>query len=145
MRIRWSSDLETGIRTIDLQHEELIHILNELDDAYSAGCDQSVLDDVFQRLSTYAVFHFGTEESLMKRLPHAEHHTVEHLGQHRTFIEELSGMRAQSREDGPQTMRKLIDFLNEWLYEHILKNDRKLGALLNQKSVESLTRDRDPM
>lgn len=138
MRIRWSSDLETGIRAIDLQHEELIGMLNELDAAYSGGCEQSVLDDVLQRLGAYAVFHFGTEESLMATLPRSEEHAEEHLRQHRSFIEKLSQMRAQSSQDGPRTMGALIDFLNAWLYEHILKNDRKLGALLNQKIASSL-------
>jgi hemerythrin len=28
-------------------------------------------------------------------------------------------------------MSELVSFLNSWLYEHILKTDRKLGALLN--------------
>ena len=46
MRIRWSSDLETGVRAIDRQHEELIGMLNELDAAHADGCAQAVLDDV---------------------------------------------------------------------------------------------------
>lgn len=139
MRIRWSSDLETGIRAIDLQHEELIGMLNELDAAYSGGCEQFVLESVLQRLSAYAEFHFGTEESLMATLPRSEQHTEEHLRQHRGFIEQLSRMRAASSQDAPQTTGILIDFLNEWLYEHILKSDRNLGALLNQKTANSRT------
>jgi len=137
MRIRWSSDLETGIRVIDLQHEELIGMLNELDAAYSEGCERLVLESVLQRLGTYAEFHFGTEESLMATLPRSELHTGEHLRQHRGFTEQLSRMRAVSNQDTPQTMGILIDFLNQWLYEHILKSDRNLGALLNQKSASS--------
>ncbi|MBS1131468.1 MAG: Hemerythrin cation binding region [Proteobacteria bacterium] len=139
MRIRWSSDLETGIRAIDLQHEELIGMLNELDAAYSGGCEQFVLESVLQRLGAYAEFHFGTEESLMATLPRSEQHAEEHLRQHRGFMEQLSRMRAASSQDAPQTMGILIDFLNQWLYEHILKSDRNLGALLNQKIANSRT------
>ena len=80
MRITWSTNLETGIRSIDLQHEELINMLNELDAAYSTGCDQAVLEDVLQRLGAYVVFHFGTEESLMASLPEATQHTEERSG-----------------------------------------------------------------
>lgn len=139
MRIRWSSDLETGIRAIDLQHEELIGMLNELDVAYSGGCELAVLESVLQRLGAYAEFHFGTEESLMAMLPESDPHAEEHLRQHSGFIEQLSRIRAESSQDAPQTMGSLIDFLNEWLYEHILKNDRHLGALLSQKLAKSRT------
>ena len=111
MRIRWSSDLETGVRAIDRQHEELIGMLNELDAAHAGGCPQSVLDDVLQRLGTYVIFHFGTEEALM------------------------AGLRAQGADNGRQTMETLIDYLNEWLYQHILKSDRELAALLNRKQA----------
>ena len=135
MRIRWSSDLETGIRAIDLQHEELIGMLNELDAAHAGGCPQSVLDDVLQRLGTYVIFHFGTEEALMAGLPHNEEHARQHRHEHAGFIEKLAGLRAQGADNGRQTMETLIDYLNEWLYQHILKSDRELAALLNRKQA----------
>ncbi len=135
MRIRWSSDLETGVRAIDRQHEELIGMLNELDAAHAGGCPQSVLDDVLQRLGTYVIFHFGTEEALMAGLPHNEAHARQHRHEHAGFIDKLAGLRAKGADDGRQTMEALIDYLNEWLYQHILKSDRELAALLNRKQA----------
>lgn len=135
MRIRWSSDLETGVRAIDLQHEELIGMLNELDAAHAGGCPQSVLDDVLQRLGTYVIFHFGTEEALMAGLPHNEEHARQRRHEHAGFIDKLAGLRAQGADNGRQTMETLIDYLNEWLYQHILKSDRELAALLNRKQA----------
>ena len=113
-------------------------MFNELDAAYIAGGDQSILDDVMQRLGSYVVFHFGTEESLMTSLPRTEGHAEEHLRQHKNFIEQLAQMRVQAKQDGASTMLGLIDFLNEWLYEHILKTDRCLGILLNTQAAQSL-------
>ncbi|WP_428825328.1 bacteriohemerythrin [Azonexus sp. IMCC34842] len=136
MRITWGTALETGIRSIDLQHEELIGMLNELDEAHGSGKSQTVLDDVLQRLGTYVAFHFATEEALIANLPRSERHAEEHLRQHGNFIEQLTMMRAQAKQDGPQTMSHLIDFLNEWLYEHILKTDRKLAALLHGQTAK---------
>lgn len=135
MRIRWTNELATGVRTIDLQHEELIGMLNELGAAYAAGQNLSVLDDVLQRLTAYTIFHFGTEEALMTSLkgrPDFE----EHCQQHRRFIEELSRMRDQSSADTAGAMKDLIDFLNAWLYEHILKSDRTLAACLNEQNAK---------
>jgi len=131
MRIAWSSELETGIRTIDLQHEELIEMINELDDASLARRGQIVLEDVLQRLGSYVTFHFTTEEALMAGLPQAESHAAEHRQQHRLFIEQVGKLRAKAEHERDETMSELVSFLNSWLYQHILKTDRKLGALLN--------------
>jgi len=131
MRIVWNSQLETGIRTIDLQHEELIGMINELDGAHLAGPNQGLLSDILQRLGSYVAFHFRTEEALMASLPQAEEHASEHLQQHRFFVEQLAVMRAMAEQEVDGATTQLVDFLNAWLYDHILKTDRKLGTLLN--------------
>ena len=137
MRIRWSSDLETGVRAIDLQHEELIGMLNELDAAHADGCAQAVLDDVLQRLGTYVIFHFGTEEALMAGLSSQAEHARQHRLEHAAFVAKLDEIRAQDHGDGQRTMEALIDYLNAWLYQHILESDRELAALLNHKQAAS--------
>ncbi len=137
MRIVWSSELETGIRSIDLQHEELIGMINELDGAHLADTNQGLLKDVLQRLGSYVAFHFGTEEALMAGLPQAEEHAGEHLQQHRFFVEQLAVMRARAEGEADGATSQLVDFLNGWLYDHILKTDRQLGALLNGQLAQS--------
>lgn len=135
MRITWSTELETGIRAIDRQHEELIGMLNELDDAHLAGHSPHLLDDVLQRLAGYIAFHFSTEEALLTTLPESDAHAGEHLLQHRCFIEQIAALRQTAGRDGRQAMSELLAYLNGWLYEHILKTDRQLGALLNGRAA----------
>ena len=55
----------------------------------------------------------------------------EHLQQHRLFIEQVGKLRAKAEHERDETMSELVSFLNSWLYQHILKTDRTLGALLN--------------
>lgn len=136
MRLVWSAELETGVRVIDRQHEELVAMLNELDEAYAAGSSPTVLDDVLKRLDAYIAFHFATEESLLAELPRNESHTVEHLHQHRAFIERVALLRERALADGQKTLGELVDYLNGWILEHILKTDRKLAALLNARAAE---------
>lgn len=137
MGIVWSSALETGVRSIDLQHEELIGIINELDAARIAGSSQTLLDGVIQRLESYIIFHFRTEEAMMSGLRLAEKHASEHLQQHHNFVEQIAAIRAKVEGEYNGSMGELVDFLNTWLYEHILKTDRKLGALLNGQLAQS--------
>lgn len=136
MRIKWSTELESGVRSIDLQHEELIEMLNELSEGYAKACSGEVLDDVMQRLEGYIVFHFSTEEALMAGLPRTEKHIERHKQEHLNFVDKFNEMRHQSKHDGLAAMGNLIDFLHAWLYEHILKTDRQLGALLISQSAQ---------
>lgn len=131
MRIEWSQALETGHRTIDLQHQELVGMINELRDANPLQISQLALDDMLQRLDGYIAFHFGTEESLMARLPAREAHASEHLRQHRLFSDQVAQLRAVGGDNVAQTLHEIADFLSEWLYQHILKTDCQLAQLLN--------------
>lgn len=137
MRITWSTDLETGIRSIDRQHQELISMINALTAAHEAGGDASVLDDVMQGLGAYVVFHFGTEAALMAGLPQEAAHTAAHLRQHADFIAQFERMRAEAQGGDQAVGLAMIDFLNAWLYEHILKTDRTLGALISHQMAST--------
>ena len=68
MRLIWTPELVTGVRQIDLQHQELIDLINELDAAHESGLDDLALADVLSRLTSYVLFHFGTEEGLMAKV-----------------------------------------------------------------------------
>jgi hemerythrin-like metal-binding protein len=134
MRIEWSRTLETGCRTIDLQHEELVGMINELHDANPLQVSRLGLEDMLQRLDGYIAFHFGTEESLMAKLPSCQDHINEHLQQHRLFIDQVEKVRASGGDNVALMMREMADFLSDWLYAHILKTDCKLALILNGKT-----------
>jgi hemerythrin len=134
MRIEWNQSLETGCRTIDLQHEELVGMINELHDTSPALISQLWLDDILQRLDGYIAFHFGTEEHLMAKLPGRDEHASAHIRQHRLFVEQVSKVRAQGGEDFGQMMQDIANFLSDWLYQHILKTDCELARLLNSQT-----------
>ncbi len=142
MRIVWSSELETGVRTIDLQHEELIGMINELSAAHFARHQSVLLNEILQRLDSYLHFHFATEEALMadlpKNTPLNAQHASEHLQQHQAFIAQVAAIRARTEAESQDAQGELVDFLNAWLYEHILKTDRHLGALLNEQRAQAL-------
>lgn len=137
MRINWGSQLETGVRAIDLQHEELIEILNDLDAACAGNGsgNPTLLEDVLSRLNTYILFHFGTEEALMADLHQAASHVEAHMQQHRAFVAYIAGMRETAQQDGPAALVSLLTYLQEWLIQHILQTDRTLAGLLGGASA----------
>lgn len=132
-RLTWNNSLETGIRQIDLQHQELIDMINELETAYLDGHDDNALNRLLPRLTTYVVFHFGTEEGMVRKFaagtPHAEHH----LSEHGKFTQKIATMKQVSATGKRQALGELVDYLKTWLLEHIMKTDKELGKLIQAR------------
>lgn len=131
-RIVWNSSLETGIRVIDLQHEELIGMLNELAGALARPDAESVLRDILRRLDAYILFHFSTEENLMRGKPGLQVHAEQHAAQHGAFIARIASLKADAQANPGQCGEALLHYLRGWLLEHIMQTDRQLGALLQE-------------
>lgn len=125
MPIAWTAALATGVRQIDLQHQELIDLINELDAAHAAGRQAEALDEVLPRLAAYVLFHFGTEEALMGATEGAAAHAALHAREHRLFAERVAELRAD-----PGDLAGFIDYLKDWLIGHIMKTDHDLAALI---------------
>lgn len=126
MPLNWTDTLATGIRQIDLQHQELIELINALELAHAAGQRQAALDAWLPKLSSYILFHFATEEAMMPRT--LGEHAERHRRQHREFTNRVEALR-QSPADTVD-LADLIAYLKQWLIEHIMKTDHELARLI---------------
>jgi hemerythrin len=136
MRLIWNAELVTGVRQIDLQHQELIELINELESAHDRGQDDLALADVLPRLTSYALFHFGTEEGLMAKVAMNTAYAQTHLNEHRLFAEKVTQMKGASGESASQTVVQLLDYLTSWLFEHIMKTDKALAKLILTRPIQ---------
>lgn len=130
MPLPWTTTLETGNRQIDLQHQELVELLNELAAAHANARDEEALREILPRLTSYVLFHFATEEMLMHDLPASNAHVVAHRQAHREFAARIETLRARTAAGEQPALAPLIDYLTSWLREHIMHTDRELVALL---------------
>jgi hemerythrin len=126
MPLTWNDTLATGIRQIDLQHQELIELINALEEAHATGWRKAALEEVLPKLSAYVLFHFATEEAMMPRT--LGEHAERHRRQHQAFTDRVEALRDVPPEciDLPE----LIAYLKQWLIEHIMKTDRELARLI---------------
>lgn len=130
MRLIWTPDLETGIRQIDLQHQELIEIINEFETALEAGDDERAMDDWLPRLAAYAAFHFATEEAMIPGVPGGASHKALHAEQHQDFSERLMKLKSMSGHELRREMMVMLEYLKQWLVDHIMKTDKQLARLI---------------
>ena len=134
--IVWSNDYATGVSEIDEQHMILIHTLNEAREKLSEESNIKTLETITQDLLSYALYHFETEEELMQQYGYNDEDEINaqnHLKQHRSFSEKVVSIREGLKSANPISANELLEFLNNWLINHILNTDKKLATFIHSK------------
>lgn len=132
--ITWSSMFSVGVGEIDTQHKKLVDLINQLNDAMQAGKGPDVLGKVLTELVNYTVYHFGYEESLM-----GQHHYEDspaHKGEHKKLIETVGDFKRKFDSGGAVISVEIMNFLRDWLTNHIMKTDKKFGQSLVKLGVK---------
>jgi hemerythrin len=126
----WSDEFSIGIEEINQEHRRLLDLLNELHDAVDAGSAREVLGKVLDELMRYVVYHFSHEEELFQRTnyPGAERHIRQHRDLTATAKKVYDDFQTSASETLP---RQVLDFLKNWLVEHIMGSDRAFGVYFN--------------
>lgn len=132
--IKWDNSYNTGVEDIDEQHRILVNTINEASEKLALDSSLESLEAITKDLLSYALYHFETEEELMaehnyKAYSQEEYDT--HMKQHRSFSAQVVAVRESIKSGKPIEKEELINFLTNWLINHINKTDKKLGAFLN--------------
>lgn len=122
--IEWRDEFSVGVAAVDLEHRELIDLINELHalvgDNASADNVVSMLGEIFAQISA----HFALEEKYMRdtRYPLFD----EHKSDHETLLDELRDIMDLVEIDGSYDEQALSDDLQRWFTEHFRTHDAKL-------------------
>lgn len=131
MRFQWSAELETGVRQIDLQHQELFEIGNQLEQAIDDDELARAIEEVVPRLRAYVLFHFGTEEAMFTNRLEFAAHGAAHARAHQEFARKVEALRGQppSRD----LLLAFADDMSAWITDHVARTDKDLVALLREQ------------
>jgi len=132
----WISDYSVHVDEIDNQHKELINRVDKLLEACNQGAGKTVLPEILDFLGNYVVEHFSTEERLMQQYNYPDYSM--HKQEHENFIKSYSELKKYLETNGTGVLSivKTNRIVVEWLKNHILGTDKKLGAYINQKTNE---------
>ncbi|MDR3596556.1 hemerythrin family protein [Clostridium sp.] len=122
-------EYKIGVEHIDEQHKKLFELA---DKAYMLLKDEFTIDkydkivEILNELKEYTIFHFKSEEEYMESINYKRMFTqkIEHDKFIKT-LEEIDLTHLDQNQD--KSLAKMLEFLNEWLTEHILKNDKLIG------------------
>lgn len=126
VRIEWEPALETGNEQVDGQHRQLFAMLDEIVSAVELKAAENTMASVLERLSEYVAVHFACEEALMVEIAYPADLSSAHMGEHKRLTNRTRDMVLRWREGGADPL-ELVDFLCEWLIDHIHESDQKLA------------------
>lgn len=132
--IKWGENLSVGIDSIDKQHKELIKIVNELYDAMSSGKGKEVLGSTLARLIDYTKVHFSNEETYFARFKYAE--TESHKEEHKNLVAKAVELQTKFKAGNVMISIEVMNFLKDWLSNHIQKIDKKYSSFLKENGVK---------
>ena len=117
--INWTSDLDTGIHEIDVQHRRIVDYINRLNDARMRG-DRTEIGSVIEETIDYTLSHFAFEEALMVDAGYL--YSGPHKRVHELFTKRVMDFRTRF-DSGESVADELHAMLSRWLINHIKADD----------------------
>lgn len=124
----FTEDFMTGIPLIDKEHRELFRIIDEVgklinDDFIPDKYDEIV--HLLTELKDYALHHFQDEEEYMEQIHYKGLEAQKKA--HKIYIDHLAEIDLEEIDaNQQQSLYEILDFLTDWLLNHILKMDKKI-------------------
>ena len=120
----------TGIELIDQEHQELFRIIGEANNLIKNEFIPDKYDDIvhlLDELFQYTAVHFKDEEEYMESINYAG--LPAQRAAHEAFVQRLSEIDLDQIDANQQeTLEELMQFLTQWLINHILHSDKKIGT-----------------
>lgn len=132
--IQWNASLSVNIAEIDTQHQRLVAMINELNDAMVQGRGKDVIGKIIGGLATYTATHFATEERHFDRYGYPA--TATHKQEHRDFTTKVGEFKQGFDEGRLGLSVSVMNFLSDWLRSHIKGSDMQYSPFLNAKGLK---------
>ncbi|OFI06987.1 bacteriohemerythrin [Clostridium acetireducens DSM 10703] len=133
----WKESYNVDIEQIDNQHRRLFQLGNNIYDIVKLNDNYDHYDEIMTALDAlkeYTVYHFGTEEKLMKEYNFKKYE--DHKIEHDAFIKRISGFSKKDIDnEQKEVLLDLLSFILNWIEAHILGSDMKYREFFHNKGV----------
>lgn len=132
--LEWREEYSVGVEGLDDQHRHMFGLINQLVGMVNSMPTPEQVASILNGLIEYKQKHFATEEGYFRRFGFegAEEHIVEH----RKFDVRIEEIREKYGNDRTMFVFELVDFLEDWLIDHILHTDRKYIECFHQNGLK---------
>lgn len=131
-KLVWNKGLETGHARIDQQHKALVESLDQLQLAMARGNDKDEVGRILVFLRDYTISHFQMEEALMAQASYPE--ASKHQKIHQDLVATVTDLVDRFDKGATGLSAPVLQFLQDWLANHILGEDFRLAAFLRSQA-----------
>ncbi len=129
--MEWKEKYCVGIKQIDDQHKLLVDMITKLQESAAKEDVNSEMRKVLKEMVEYTKFHFADEEKFMNKIGYPERGRQRSL--HDKFIREVIKILQNLKMGKELSNNELISFLINWLVNHIIKEDMRIGTYYNHE------------
>lgn len=124
-----------NISHLDGHHKRLFDLVNNLHDAMKQGKSKDILGGIFTELMNYTVYHFSAEEELFQKYGYPQY--TQHKKEHEDLTKQVVELKDRFDRGGFMLVLTMetMNFLKDWLNNHICVSDKKYRPFLNSKGV----------
>jgi len=132
--VQWKNEYSVGIESIDHQHKKLLNLINQLQTAVDYSTGEEFERDALDELVNYTKTHFTYEEGLLEQNNYPDFEP--HKEQHKKMIEHVVEVLSEYEKDHETAMSNAVEYLKDWLINHINGTDKKYSSFLIEKGVK---------
>ena len=134
----WKNSYSVGVKELDIQHQKLLHLINELDQFLDNRQETSSKARCFAALNAlvkYAENHFSAEEGYLSKYAYPKYDLQKK--EHEDFIDTVFSMHTRFEKDDSYTLNEIVNYLRDWYSLHILGMDQGYKQFLAEKGAEA--------
>jgi hemerythrin len=129
----WNDTYSVQIGIIDMQHKNLVKLVNDLHQAMVVGHGKDELGRILSSLISYTKAHFKTEEHFLDSHQYPDY--AKHKSEHDQLTKTVLDFQGKFLRNEIGLTVEVMEFLKDWLGKHILGSDKKYTPFLNSKGV----------
>lgn len=129
----WNAQYSVNVKEIDEQHKKLVDIINELHDSMKVGKGKETLGTILNELVDYTIKHFSYEENLFSSKGYPE--SKDHKNVHAKLVNQVKALKSDFESGKAVMTMDVMNFLKDWLSEHIMGTDKKYSSFLNAQGI----------
>jgi hemerythrin len=132
--IEWNEKYSVNVSEIDEEHKKLIEIINKVIVARQHNNDPKEVSEILGEIARFALNHFKTEETYMIKFEYPEFKS--HKKEHHDFSMKAVDYCNRVIKGDYQITDDLLEYLQQWLVQHIQETDKKYTNCFNKNGLE---------